>query len=45
MELGEGRWLFTSLARGPGKLPIVDTEPRERPVINHVEVTNVARQH
>jgi hypothetical protein len=26
------------------KLPIVSVEPRARPVINHVGVTNVARQ-
>jgi hypothetical protein len=33
--------LFTSLAQSLVKLPIVGTEPRERPVINHVRVTNV----
>jgi hypothetical protein len=38
-------WLFTSLARSVVNLPIVGTEPRARPVISHVEVTNVATQH
>jgi hypothetical protein len=39
------RWLFTSSARSLVKLPIVSTEPRARPVINHVRVTNLARHH
>jgi hypothetical protein len=37
-------WLFISSARGLVKIPIVGTEPRVRPVINHVGVTNVVRQ-
>jgi hypothetical protein len=32
------------LAQSLVKLPIVGAEPRARPVINHVRVTNVARQ-
>ncbi len=37
-------WLLISSARILVKLPIVGTEPRVRPVIKHVRVTNVARQ-
>jgi hypothetical protein len=36
-------WLFTLLTRSLVKHPIVGTEPRAMPVINHVGVTNVAR--
>jgi hypothetical protein len=36
-------WLFASSARSLVKLPIVGTEPRVRPVINHIGVTNVVR--
>jgi hypothetical protein len=45
-------WLFTSSAQSLVKLPIVDVklsivdaEPRARTVINHIGVTNVARQY
>jgi hypothetical protein len=48
MEPGKSKynhsWLFTSSAQSLVKLPIVGAEPRARPVINHVMVTNVARQ-
>jgi hypothetical protein len=48
MEPGEGMcdhiWLFTLSAQSLVKLPIVGTESRARPVINHVGVTNVVRQ-
>jgi hypothetical protein len=56
MELGKAMcdhsWLFTSSAQSLVKLPIVDVklsivdaEPRARTVINHIGVTNVARQY
>jgi hypothetical protein len=48
MELGKAMcdhsWLFTSSVRSLVKVPIVSAEPRARPVINFVRVTNVARQ-
>jgi hypothetical protein len=48
MELGKAiyddSWLFTSSERSLVKLPIDGTEPRVRPLINHIDVTNVARQ-
>ncbi len=37
-------WLFTLSAWSLVKHPIVGTELRVRPVINHVGVTNVERQ-
>jgi hypothetical protein len=37
-------WLFTLSAQSLVKLPIVGAEPKARPVINPVGVTNVARQ-
>jgi hypothetical protein len=36
-------WLFTLSVRSLVKLPVVGIEPRVRPVINHVGVTNVPR--
>jgi hypothetical protein len=36
-------WRFTSSEQSLVKIPIVCPEPRARPVINHVGVTNVAR--
>ncbi len=43
-EMCDHSWLFTSSARSLVKLPIVGMEAWARPVINHVGVTNVARQ-
>jgi hypothetical protein len=37
-------WLFKLSVRSLVKLSIVGTEPRARPEINCVRVTNVARQ-
>jgi hypothetical protein len=36
-------WLFTLWVPSLMKLPIVGTEPRVTPGINHARVTNVAR--
>jgi hypothetical protein len=48
MESGEGicdhSLLFTLSVLSLVKLRIVDAEPRARPMINHVSVTNVVRQ-
>ncbi len=45
MDLGKAMcdhsWHFTLSARSLVKLPIVGVEPRARPVIDHVGVTNV----
>ncbi len=47
MESKEGMydhsWLFTLSEQSLVKFNIVGEEPRARPVINHVEVTNVVR--
>jgi hypothetical protein len=48
MEVGKAmydyNWLSTLSARNLVKLPIVGTEPRARPVINHIGATNVDEQ-